>query len=176
LICGTPTSEVDRIMAQGFDGIYLDKCDVTDDLREHFKAVARQQPDLDGDMVRFVRQLSAYTKARKPGFAVIMQNAEHLLQRADLRTAIDAVAKEELIFGIDAPERQNGRDDFEDARKLLDIAKNDGKPVFVVEYLGNAAKIEQARTNALSLGYVLYVAPKDRELDRLAPPLPTAGA
>ena len=38
LVCGNPDALVDRILAQGFDGIYLDKCDVTEDLRQHFKA------------------------------------------------------------------------------------------------------------------------------------------
>ena len=32
-----------RLIELGFDGIYLDKCDVTDDLREHFKAAARSR-------------------------------------------------------------------------------------------------------------------------------------
>ena len=43
LICGAPDAYLDRILAQGFDGIYLDKCDVTDDLRKHFKSELRRQ-------------------------------------------------------------------------------------------------------------------------------------
>lgn len=170
LMFGSPEAEVDRIIAQGFDGIYLDKCDVVDDLREHFKAAARSRKDLDGDMVEFVCRLSAYCKARRPGFVVVMQNAESLLERPELRAAIDAVAKEELVFGIDAPEKPNSQDDVTDSREMLDLAIQDGKPVFVVEYLNNASKIARAKETAAKLGYVLYVADKDRELDRLSPP------
>lgn len=171
LVCGKPDALVDRILAQGFDGIYLDKCDVTEDLREHFKAAARSRPNLDGDMAAFVCRISAYAKAKRPDFAVIMQNAEPLLERVELRRAIDAIAKEELLFGLDRPEAPNARADVEESRRRLDLMKRDGKPVFVVEYLSNPSRIMEAAETARRLGYVLYVAPKDRELDRLNAPV-----
>ena len=167
IVCGDPTALIDQIVARGFDGIYLDKCDVTEDLREHFKAVARTRPDLEGDMVGFVTRISAYAKAKRPGFLVIMQNAEALLERAELRRAIDAVAKEELLFGLDRAEKPNTRDEVEESRVLLDRMKQDGKPVFMVEYLASPQRIAEAAAAAAKLGYVLYVAPKDRELARL---------
>ena len=167
LICGAPDAYLDRILAQGFDGIYLDKCDVTDDLRKHFKLAARSRPNLDGDMIAFVQRLSAYAKARRPGFLVVMQNAENLLETPALRAVIDGVAKEELLYGLDAAERANTKGEIAASRDLLDLLKDDGKPVFVVEYLDNAAKMREAAATAKELGYVLYVAPKDRELDRL---------
>lgn len=168
MFCGQPTAYLDRIIAQGFDGIYLDKCDVTEDLREHFKAVAHSRPDLDGDMVAFVERLSAYAKGKRRGFLVIMQNAEPLLKRPQLRSAIDGVAKEELLFGLDRPEKPNSREDVADAMSLLDLAKGEGKPVFVVEYLANPSRIAEAAAATQKAGYVLYVAPKDRELDRIS--------
>lgn len=167
LFCGTSSAYIDRIIAQGFDGIYLDKCDVVDDLRQHFKAAAKSRKNLDGDMVAFVQRISTYTKSKRPGFHIVMQNAEQLLEHAELRRAIDAVAKEELLFGLDRPEKANTRDEVTESRDLLDLMKRDGKPVFVVEYLDNQAKISDAAERIKSLGYVLYIAPKDRELDHL---------
>ena len=99
-----------------------------------------------------------------------MQNAEPLLASDNLRAAIDGVAKEELIFGQDAPEKRNSKDDFNASRRMLDIAKSAGKRILVVEYLADARKIAEAAQAADELGYVLYVAPKDRELDRLSEP------
>lgn len=171
LVCGDPQAPLDRILAQGFDGIYLDKCDVVDDLREHFKAAARSRPDLDGDMVGFVHRLAAYARERHPGFLVVMQNAESLLVRKELRRILDGVAKEELLFGLDAVEKPNAREDIAEARRLLDLVRADGKPVLVVEYLASPPKIETAKTEARRAGYVLYVAPKDRELARLNDPV-----
>ena len=167
IVCGDANALIDQIVAQGFDGVYLDKCDVYEDLREHFKSVARSRPDLEGDMVGFVRRISAYAKSQRPGFLVILQNAEPLLERAELRAAIDAVAKEELLFGLDRPEKPNSRADVEEARLALDHMKRDGKPVFMVEYLANPPRIGEAAQAAAKLGYILYVAPKDRELARL---------
>ncbi len=173
LMCGSPDAYLDRILAQGFDGIYLDKCDVVDDLREHFKSTARSRKDLEGDMVAFVQRLSAYAKAKHPGFVVIMQNAEPLLERPALRAAIDAVGKEELLFGLDSPEKPNTKGEIAWSHDLMQLIAADGKPVFMVEYLDNPAKIREAATEAKKRGYILYVAPKDRELDKLAaaPPL-----
>ncbi len=167
LFCGNASAYLDRIIAQGFDGIYLDKCDVVDDLREHEKQAARTRSDLDGDMVAFVCRLSSYAKSKKTGFVVIMQNAETLLDRRELREAIDASAKEELIYGVDGPEKANSRDEYEFSHERLELMRRDGKPVFVVEYLNNKAKIADAAEKIRKLGYVLYVSTKDRELDSL---------
>lgn len=167
LLCGSPVAYLDKILAQGFDGVYLDKCDVADDLRRRERRAAGARKDLDGDMIRLVRRLADYARARHPGFLVVVQNAEPLLERAELRREIDAAAKEELLFGLDAAEAANGRDEIEWARQRLDLVRNDGKPVLVVEYLNDAAKIEQAISASRDLGYVLYVSNKDRELDTL---------
>lgn len=170
LICGDPSAYLDRIIAQGFDGIYLDKCDVTEDLREHFKTVARSRPDLDGDMTAFVQRLSAYAKAKRPGFIVMMQNAETLLERPELRNVIDAMGKEELLFGLDAAERTKPKGDIAWSRDLLNLMHNEGKPIFCVEYLENPVKIREAMQDMKQFGYILYIAAKDRELARLVPP------
>ncbi len=167
LFCGSPDAYMDKIMAQGFDGIYLDKCDVTEDLREHFKQVARSRPSMDKDMIGFVQRISSYTKAKNPNFSIIMQNAEPLLEHAELRRAIDAVGKEELLFGLDRPEKPNTRDEITWSRERLNMLKREGKPIFCVEYLDNRARIAEAAAEMKRLGYVLFISPKDRELAKL---------
>ena len=171
LLYGSDGAYLDKILAQGFDGIYIDKCDVTEDLRRRERKAAASRPDLDGDMVDLVRRLGAYARARRPGFLIVMQNAEQLLERAELRSVIDAVAKEELLFGLDAAEKANARDEIDWAKKQLDLLRKDGKPVFVVEYLNNAGKIAKASQATRDFGYVLYVSDKSRELDKLHDPV-----
>lgn len=167
LLCGSRGAYLDRILAQGFDGIYLDKCDVTDDLKHHEKKAAALRSDLNGDMVALVGKLSAYARTQRPGFLVVMQNAETLLERAELRQAIDGVAKEELLFGMDAAERPNSADDIQWSRQRLDLMRRDGKPVFVVEYLNDRTKIAKAVEQLTRLGYVPYVSDKNRDLAKL---------
>lgn len=168
LICGRPDSYLDRVQAQGFDGVYLDKCDVFEDLQAHAKKVAATRPDIQQDMVEFVARISRHLKSRDPEFLVIMQNAEVLLERAELMAAIDGAAKEELVYGLDGPEKKNAPDEIEFSRDLLDRAKRAGKPVFVVEYLNDRGKITDAARTIADCGYVLYTAAKDRELKRLS--------
>lgn len=172
IILGTPQSRLDRILSAGFDGVYLDKTDVFEDMRAKRMPEARSRRDLEADMAAFVTQISTYAKARKPDFLVIMQNTEVLLERADLRRVLDGVAKEELLYGVDSPERKNSRDDIHYSSERLDLMKADGKLVLVVEYLNNAAKIEDAVSTVSGLGYTLYISDKNRELDKLhTPPL-----
>lgn len=167
LLFGRPAAYLDKVLAQGFDGVYLDKCDVAPDLRRRERRAAGTRKDLDGDMVELIQRLAAYARTRRPGFMVVLQNAEPLLQRTELRRQIDGVAKEELFFGLDAAETANSRADIDWARERLDLVRRDGKPVLVVEYLDDAAKIAQATRAAHEHGYVLYVADKSRELDIL---------
>ena len=166
-MCGAPDAYLDRIQAQGFDGLYLDKCDVFEDLERHEKKVAATRPDIQRDMVAFVQTISDHMKARDPNFLIVMQNAESLLEHADLLAAIDGVAKEELVYGIDAPEKKNEAAEVEFAKGCLDRAKRAGKAVFVIEYLNARDKIAKAAELVQGWGYVLYIAPKDRELKRL---------
>ena len=166
-MCGSPEARLDRVIAAGFDGVYLDKCDVFDDLKRRHKAAASTRPDIASDMVRFIGHLSAYAKSKNPNFLIVMQNAEDLLERADLRAHLDGIAKEELIYGADSPEKLNLKDDLDHSRAMLDLMKADGKLVLVVEYLDNDSKIRHAVETARAFGYTLHISPKNRKLDRL---------
>jgi cysteinyl-tRNA synthetase len=167
VVCGTPDSYLDRIIAQGFDGVYLDKCDVYEDIANREKRVAATRPDIARDMVGFVRAISSHAKSIDPEFLVIMQNAEGLLEHGDLRMAIDGLGKEDLVYGVDGAEKKNGRDDIEWSTNLLAALRREGKPVFVVEYLNNLDKVRDAKAITDAAGFVLYISSKDRELARL---------
>lgn len=171
IMCGGPEARLDRIIAAGFDGVYLDKCDVYEDLRRIAPKVAKSRPKLEADMVAFIVRLSGYAKARRPDFAVIMQNTEALIDEPGLLATIDGVAKEELVFGIDAPERRNSQSDITWSIGQLEKAKRAGKSILCVEYLDNPEKIAVARALIEAKGFVPYISQKDRELDRLVVPV-----
>ena len=165
--CGKPTAYLDRIMAAGFDGVYLDKCDVFEDLQARNKKVAQSRSDLEGDMVNFISRLSQYAKARKPTFTILMQNAEVLLEHEHLREAIDGVAKEALLFGLSGPEKPNPKDEITFASRALSLAQSAGRTVFVVEYLSDADKIRSATQTLDGFGFISTVSPKTRKLNHL---------
>lgn len=167
IIFGDEDSYIDRIAAAGFDGIYLDRCDVYEEIIQNHRGVASERDDIAGDMRAFVTALSVLVRQRHPGLGIIMQNAEGLLSHRSVRDAIDGCAKEELLFGLSGAEKRNTRDEVIESRSALDLVRRDGKAVFVVEYLEKSELRMEAAGALRAVGYVPYMARKDGELASL---------
>lgn len=135
-----------RIQNAGFDGIYLDRVDVYSDIAQRF-------PQARDSMISFVADLAAAARARSPGFLIIAQNAEELLDSARYRRTIDAVAKEDLLYGLAGTGSRNDSASVGASKTLLDRLKAEGKPIFAVEYLTEPAKIDSAASELAGFGY-----------------------
>lgn len=153
---GKPEAYLDMVMEAGFDGVYLDRVDVFGEWEKSHKTA-------EAEMRQFVARLSAYAKTRKPGFLIVPQNGEELLADKAYRDAVDGIAKEDLLFGVTAAEKPNSREETRRSTELLRKMQADGKPVFVVEYLKDAAKRAEAQARTRELGFVVTFA--DRELN-----------
>lgn len=153
LIYGQPSAILDRIIAAGFDGVYLDRADVYDLWR-------REQPSSKVDMIDLVVEIAAYARQKKPGFLVVLQNAEELLANKRLRRALDGVAKEDLLYGVGKEGEANSAGYVQSSLQYLRQAQTDGLPVLVVEYLGNLTDISAARARIESEGFVAYFGPR----------------
>jgi len=160
LLYGTPSAALDRIIAAGFDGVYLDRADVYDRWR-------REQPSARDDMIELVSGIAAYAREKKPDFLVVLQNAEELLANKHLRETLDGVAKEDLLYGVTEEGRANSAGDIQSSLRYLRQARTDGLPVLVVEYLADLAAITAARNRIESEGFVAYFGP--RTLNMLTP-------
>ena len=77
----------------------------------------------------------------KPGFFVIPQNGEALLDDANYRFAIDGLGKESLLHGASATAKRNAREDIQSSLDLMSWLQYERKPVFAVEYLLDARHI-----------------------------------
>jgi cysteinyl-tRNA synthetase len=153
IVYGSADSLIDRIMDAGFDGISIDRVDAYyyfGDTEER-----RQQ------MIDLVKKMTAYVRGKKPDAVILAQNAEELIDHKDYLQSIDAIVKEDLIFGISHTEKRNPEGDITHSTKLLDTAKKDGKHVFVVEYLAKKENIATARTVMAEHNFVLYVGQRD---------------
>ena len=144
-----------RLIELGFDGVYLDRVDV-------YQEIAKQCPDGARRMVDFVARLGAHARKKDPNFLVILQNAEPLLQHKKMVEAIDAVAKESLFYSWG---RSGGGSANRDTVNLLNLAKNAGRAVFVVDYTNSRDKARIARQKNEELGFIPYAGP--RKLDQL---------
>jgi cysteinyl-tRNA synthetase, unknown class len=141
---------VDKVLAAGFDGFYFDRVDAYYYYGDDETARSR--------MAKFVSELAAYARNKKPDVAIMVQNAEELLSRKEYVAAIDGIAKESLLYGIKGLDRPNPSDDIAEGKAFLSGAAKQGKAIFVVEYLQDKEHIATAdKTINKDLGFALYV-------------------
>lgn len=130
ILFGTPGSILDRILAVGFDGVFMDGVD-------KYMVWPNRVERSKRDMYVLVDRIANYTRARTPGFLVIPNNAEDLLDNAAYRSTIDAIVKEDLFFGVGGEGRPNDPGLVNWSLGQLRLATNDGLPVLVIEYVND---------------------------------------
>ena len=158
LITG-PGGYLERIVAAGFDGVYLDKIDSS------IEAIAKSRPTAADDMRTFVRRIAEVGRAKKAGFLVLPQNGEELLTDPAYVSIIDGIGKEDLLYGEFKEKQANPEHVIARRSALLAKATAAGKTVLAVEYIDDADKITAARERLQKLGFVPYFG--DRELKTL---------
>ena len=151
-----PRPYLQRIIEAGFDGVYLDRVDIWEQL-------VTERPSARADMIEFVRELAATARRIKPGFIVIPQNADHLLSDRRYRRAIDGLGKEDLLFGTNGTDKRNPEKDIAWSKRQLALLIGDYKPVFAVEYPTTPENITGAKAELGGLGIVATV--QHRTLD-----------
>jgi cysteinyl-tRNA synthetase len=158
IIFGSPGAYLDRIIAQGFDGVYLDLVDSYE--------LYPGRPTARQEMIDFVKAMSAYAKSKRPNFKVVPQNASPLINDASYQAAIDGIGQEELSYGWNSVDEavtptavRNG------ITANLDKMVAAHKLVLVVDYTRQAAKINAAYAYSASHHFVEYCTV--RNLDRL---------
>jgi len=133
---------VDRLIAAGFDGVYLDKVD-------EFETMGHRD-----EMVAFVARIAARAKSQRPDFVIVSQNGDALIPDAKFRRAIDAFAREDLLYGEDRDGARNDAASIRASIKRLKLLTAEGKPVFVVEYPRNGDQAQKAREEIAAQGFV----------------------
>jgi cysteinyl-tRNA synthetase, unknown class len=139
----------DRIVAAGFDGVFLDKVDAFEDIG-HRDA-----------MVDFVTRIAGRVKAARSGFLVVAQNGEQLLSSPKVRAAIDAFVREDLFYGEDEDGERNDADSIRDSIARLKRFAGEGKPVLVVEYPRDQQQARTARREIAEQGFIGLTARRD---------------
>ena len=161
IIFGSKTAYLDRIMAAGFDGVFLDRVDA-------FTGVADERATGKAEMVQFVTSLSTYARKLKSDFVIMPQNGEDLLTDPSYLGAVDAIAKEDLLYGHPNEGQANPPPGITMSLDRLAIATAAGKPVFVVEYLLVRDTAEKIRAELAGKRMIPYFGV--RSLDRLVLP------
>lgn len=161
---------LDRIVATGFDGVYLDIVDAFEGF-ERDPVTGEFQDDLENpetmqsyrkDMIAWVDKLADHARLTDPDFWVVPQNGVQLLTDAGFASTVDAVGVEDLFTnGNKLAKRGNTRFRLD----FLQPFSESGKPVFVIEYPRQSELKESARKACKRKGFSLLLT--RRALDRL---------
>ncbi|WP_308121457.1 endo alpha-1,4 polygalactosaminidase [Paractinoplanes bogorensis] len=88
---------VDQALRAGFDGVYLDTPLAYEEISLR-NVQGRDRDTLARDMASLIARISAYGKARRPGFLIVPQNSPELRHQPGYTAAIDGIGMEELFF------------------------------------------------------------------------------
>ena len=154
---------LDGIIEDGYDGAYLD-CLEAYCFEPVDSAAAAQGLDAEEELICFVGWIEDYVHARDPDFLIIAQNASEMGIYPSYVSAFDAIAQEAIWYdGGGDPDTGDIPGDMpvdpELTQEYLDNLsewRDQGRPVFDVEYCQQAANVEEAYENGASEGFVTY--------------------
>jgi cysteinyl-tRNA synthetase, unknown class len=160
IIYGTPESYLDRILALGFDGVYLDRVDAYWYYQDQGRETAARE------MVDFILDFTDYARNKHPGFGVFPQNAEELgILFPDFMDAMTGIGVEDLYYGYPRDHEPSPSDWTAEREAILDQWVADGKLVLTIDYTARPEQIADAYFRSHAHGYIPYVT--DRSLGRL---------
>lgn len=164
VIFGSPDSYLDKIIAAGFDGVYLDIVDAYDYFTE------RNRESAEDEMVEFITAISEYAKAQRPGFLIFPQNAPELGVRSDYLAVVDGIGMEGVYYGWDEPNVATNDTDTQWLEEQLARFVDAGKTVLAVDYVAKDADVAEAYRWSRAQGFNSTATHID--LDRLPIPAP----
>ena len=158
-IFGNPQSYLDKIIAAGFDGVYLDIIDAYEFYEDRGVDDARDR------MIAFVGDLADYARSQSPGFLIVPQNAPELGADPAYLRMVDGIGMESVYFGYDetgvANEPAITMELEADLKRFIDA----GKFVLAVDYVDMPSGVASAYRRARAQGFVPTVT--DVDLDGL---------
>ena len=162
LIFGGPESFVDRIVAAGFDGVYLDRIDAY----EHWR---KERAGGEDDMRALVEQLAIYARQLNPDFLIVPQNGEKLLSEESYLSVIDGVGKEDLYFGSRRHGEPTPAAERAESVRWLSVAKSFGLPVFLIEYTDDPESRGRVIAQSGELGFIALLARRGLNVPSICP-------
>jgi cysteinyl-tRNA synthetase len=161
LIYGTPQSYLDKIIADGYDGVYLDIIDAY----EYWGPGGEGRPvraSAAQDMVDFVRALAHYARVvkGKPDFAIFPQNGAELGKHPEYMAVVTGIGQEDTWYNGDAVPSWTAEN-----VRALERFKRAGKLVLCTDYCRRPAHIDRFYRLAQAHGFVPYATVRD--LDRM---------
>ncbi len=154
IIFGTNNSYLDKIIAAGFDGVYLDIIDAYQYYEDKGYDFAR------AEMINFVLKIAEYArnKTNNPDWGIFPQNAEELTENDTYLQTITGLGRENVyIYPVTPTPQRRDASSREQIEQHLDRIVSAGKLVLVVEYTNDSDDIRYVYESAAEKGYLAYV-------------------
>jgi len=162
LILGPAGSYVDRVLAQGFDGIVLDAVDAYLYWGPAGKLPASQRNNnAPQDMIAFVEAVAASTRQANSEYPVLPQSGYDLLADDGYLATVSGVVAESLWF--DGNKRQKTKV-TRVVIPLIDRVVRTGRPVYAISYPTSTKNIDIFYDRATSKGCVPLVTTRERDV------------
>lgn len=188
LIFGTATgpdaTPLDRIINQGFDGVYLDIIDAYEFWSGPEGGYELTRMEARARMIDFVEAIAEYARVTRgvPDFLVLPQNAAEIIRDDDEEldadsdryfAAVSGIGQEDLFYDELTPQPPESVDYV--LAQLREYHAR-GKTVLVTDYVirpanptpeANEARVADFYTRCRAEGFVPYAAYRDRSLDEI---------
>ncbi len=172
---------IDKILQQGFQGLYLDKVDAFEYWADPENGEDYRLPEAEAAkrMISLIERIIRYTRSKsKEPFYIFIQNGERIMlyDYGRLLGLITGWAAEDLFYNDTIPWPPTTMDTiYEERLSLLEPIVACNKIVLSVDYVDNGKKTQSSnlqrikayRKQALQRGYIPYAAVYDRALDEL---------
>ncbi len=170
---------LDKVLSQGFMGVYLDKIDSFEywSNPNNGEGFYLSKEEAAIRMINFVVEIADYCRNHTGNlnFLVLPQNGENILNydyNGTYLQKISGIGVEDLWYNGLQP---NAKNYVQERIQYLDLIKEHGKIVLSVDYVDdgtgyvgeNRERINDYINKAREKGYIPYAARSDRELDEL---------
>ncbi len=151
---------LDTILAQGFDGVYLDIVDGYEFFEKGRDNCLNPETGRTyrQDMKAFVQAIASHARRKSPHFLVIQQNAQALFEEEAYMRSLDGIGAEDVIS--DGRKLQKKREVAENLR-YLKRAQAKGLLVVLVEYPTNPTLQKTVTAEAARQGMDLLLTNRD---------------
>ncbi|MEM3543804.1 MAG: endo alpha-1,4 polygalactosaminidase [Candidatus Micrarchaeia archaeon] len=148
---------INKIIDSGFDGVVLD----TVDSYMYF----RKERSKD-EMKYLVKKISEYSKNKREDFKIVVNGGIELTDDENYINSIDGILKESVFYQND---EANPKEEIEYVVSTLERLRNEGKMVFIIEYVKSKEKIEQAYNESKKHNFLIFFS--NPQLDILPKPV-----
>jgi len=154
-IFGQPESYLDRILAAGFDGVYMDIIDAYEFFEERGVSDSRQR------MIDFVTDLSRYAKSKNPDFLIVPQNAPELGEDPAYLDVVDGIGMESVYYGYEFKNVLTDPTITLELEEALFRFTAAGKFVLTTDYAVSSLRVQDAYKRSRANGFLPTVTEVD---------------